>query len=184
MQPVSVLGISGSLRKGSFNTALLRAAAGVAPAGMSISTADISQLPFYDGDLEASAGIPAAAEALRARIRAADAVLIATPEYNGSFSGALKNAIDWCSRAPDQVFAAKPVAIMGASGGALGTVRSQLHLREVLTMLDARLVSAPQVFVGAAHSKIEDGVLKDEPTLGFIRTLLDNLAGWVATLRV
>ncbi|MDE2332942.1 MAG: NAD(P)H-dependent oxidoreductase [Rhodospirillales bacterium] len=183
MQPISVLGISGSLRQGSFNTALLRAAQGVAPAGMSITIADLSKLPFYDGDIEVHSGIPAAAEDLRARIRAADAVLIASPEYNGSFTGVLKNAIDWASRPPHQAFAAKPVAIMGASGGSLGTVRSQLHLRDVLTMLDARLVNAPQVFVAAAQNKIEDGTLKDEPSLGFIRTLLENLAAWVTTLR-
>jgi chromate reductase, NAD(P)H dehydrogenase (quinone) len=181
--PISVLAISGSLRKGSFNTALLRAAQTLAPAGMTITIADISKLPFYDGDVESSTGIPAVAEDLRARIRAADAVLIATPEYNGSFSGVLKNAIDWASRPPHQAFAAKPVAIMGASGGALGTVRSQLHLRDVLTMLDARMVNAPQVFVAAAQNKIEDGVLKDEPALGFIKTLLENLATWVEKLR-
>ncbi len=181
--PISVLGISGSVRKGSYNTALLRAAQGLAPAGMTIAVTDISKLPFYDGDLESSSGIPLVAEDLRARIRAADAVLIATPEYNGSFSGALKNAIDWASRPPHQAFAAKPVGIMGASGGALGTVRSQGHLRDVLTMLDARMVNAPQVFVGAAQNKIEDGVLKDEPSLGFIKTLLENLAAWVEKLR-
>lgn len=183
MQPISVLGISGSLRKGSLNTALLRTAQGIAPSGMSIAIADISQLPFYDGDIEANTGIPAVAEDLRARIRAADAVLIATPEYNGSFTGALKNAIDWASRPPHQAFAAKPVAIMGASGGALGTVRSQAHLRDVLTMLDARMVNTPQVFIGAAHTKIEDGVLKDEPSVGFIKTLLENLGAWVEKLR-
>jgi chromate reductase len=181
--PISVLGISGSLRKGSLNTALLRTAEGLAPAGMTMAIADISQLPMYDGDIEATAGIPAVAEDLRARIRAADAVLIASPEYNGSFSGALKNAIDWASRPPHQAFAAKPVAIMGASMGALGTVRSQAHLRDVLTMLDARMVNTPQVFIGAAHTKVEGGVFTDEPSVGFIKTLLENLAAWVEKLR-
>lgn len=180
---ISVLGISGSLRKGSFNTALLRAAQGLTPTGMSIAIADIRALPLYDGDVETTTGIPASAEDLRARVRAADAVLIASPEYNGSFSGALKNAIDWCSRPPHQAFADKPVAIMGASGGAMGTVRSQGHLRDVLTMLNARLVNTPQVFVGMANTKIEDGVLGDPPTLDFIRTLLENLGAWVERLR-
>ena len=183
MQPISVLGISGSLRKGSFNSALLRAAQGIAPAGMTISIADISKLPFYDGDIEATSGIPAAAEELRARIRAADAVLIATPEYNASVSAVLKNAIDWASRPPHQAFAAKPVAMMGASGGSLGTVRAQGHLRDILTNLDARMVTAPQDFVAAAHTRVEDGVLKDQPSLDFIRTLLETLAAWVEKLR-
>lgn len=181
--PISVLGISGSLRKGSFNTALLRAAQGLAPDGMSIAIADITKIPLYDGDVETTTGIPAAAEDLRARVRAADAVLIASPEYNGSFSGALKNAIDWCSRPPHQAFAEKPVAMMGASGGTLGTVRSQNHLRDVLTMLNARMVNTPQVFINVAHTKIEDGVLKDQPSLDFIKTLLANLAAWVEQLR-
>lgn len=180
---ISVLGISGSLRKGSFNTTLLRAAQGLAPAGMSIAIADISNIPFYDGDIETTTGIPAAAEDLRARVRAADAVLIASPEYNGSFTGALKNAIDWCSRPPHQAFAEKPVAIMGASGGTMGTVRSQGHLRDVLTMLNARLVNTPQVFISVANTKIEDGVLGDQPSLDFIRTLLENLGTWVERLR-
>ena len=183
MQPISVLGISGSLRKDSFNSALLRAAQGLTPASMTITIADISRLPFYDGDIETRSGIPAVAEELRAEIRAADAVLIATPEYNASVSAVLKNAIDWASRPPHQAFASKPVAIMGASGGSLGTVRAQGHLRDILTNLDARMVSAPQVFIAAAQTKVENGVLKDEPALGFIKTLLENLAAWVEKLR-
>ena len=183
MPSLSILGLSGSLRKDSYNTALLRAAQGLMPAGASLTIADLAPVPLYNGDIEANSGIPAAVEELRAKIRAADAVLIATPEYNGSFSAALKNALDWASRPPHPAFAGKPVAILGASMGAFGTVRAQAHLRDVLTMLDARLVNTPQVFVGAAHEKIEAGVLKDKPALDFIKTLLDNLVAWTHQLR-
>ena len=111
---MNVIGISGSLRKGSFNTAALRAAQGLAPEGMTIEVAQIGDLPLYNDDVRA-AGFPPPAERLRAQLAAADAILLVTPEYNYSISGVLKNAIDWASRPPSQPFEAKPVAIMGAS---------------------------------------------------------------------
>src|SRR3712207_2929689 len=113
---MKVLGISGSLRRGSYNTAALRAAQGLAPEGMTIEAAEIGDLPLYNDDVRL-AGYPPPAERLRGQLAAADAVLFVTPEYNYSVSGVLKNAIDWASRPPDQPFDGKPVAIMGASPG-------------------------------------------------------------------
>lgn len=178
-----VLGISGSLRKASYNTAALRAARELAPAGMLIEQAEIGGIPLYDEDLRA-AGLPAAVERLRAQIRAADAVLLVTPEYNYSIPGVLKNAIDWASRQPDQPFDGKPVAIMGATGGLLGTARAQYHLRQMLVFLNAFPVNKPEVFIGQAASKFDaEGRLTDETTRGFIRQLLEALEQWTARLQ-
>ncbi len=122
---LTVLGISGSLRKASYNTAALRAAQELAPAGMTIETFDLAPLPLYNEDVKA-VGFPPVVQQLRAKIKAADALLFACAEYNYSMSGVLKNAIDWASRPPDQPFDDKPVGILGASPSALGTGRAQL----------------------------------------------------------
>src|SRR3954470_3127341 len=152
---MNVIGISGSLRKGSFNTAALRAAQGLAPEGMTIERAEIGDLPLYNDDVRA-AGFPPPAERLRAQIAAADAVLLVTPEYNYSISGVLKNAIDWASRPPSQPFEAKPLAIMGASGGMGGTMRAQYHLRQVAVFLDMVPLNKPEVFVRSAQKLFDD----------------------------
>ena len=173
---MNVIGISGSLRKGSFNTAALRAAQGLAPEGMTIERAEIGDLPLYNDDVRA-AGFPPPVERLRAQLAAADAVLLVTPEYNYSISGVLKNAIDWASRPPSQPFEAKPVAIMGASPGLFGSARAQYHLRQMLIFLNAMPVNRPEVMIGQAQNKFDaDGNLTDEPTREFIRKLLVALA--------
>ena len=177
-----VLGISGSLRKGSSNSALLRAAVELAPPGVQIETCEIRDIPAFDEDLRAQ-GNPPAVEQFRARIAAADAVLIATPEYNYSIPGVLKNAIDWASRPPSQPFEGKPVAIMGASGGMLGTARAQYHLRQVFVFMNAHVVNKPEVFVGRVQEKIDaEGRLTDEPTLKQIAALVESLAAWTRRL--
>ena len=180
---MNVIGISGSLRKGSFNTAALRAAQGLAPEGMTIEVAQIGDLPLYNDDVRA-AGFPPPAERLRAQIAAADAVLLVTPEYNYSISGVLKNAIDWASRPPNQPFEAKPVAIMGASPGLFGSARAQYHLRQMLIFLNAMPVNRPEVMIGQAQNKFDaDGNLTDEPTREFIRKLLVSLRDWTERLK-
>jgi len=130
MVGVHVLGISGSLRKASYNTALLRPASELLPRGMTLEVFDLSSIPLYNDDVRAL-GFPKPVQEFRSRIAAADALLIATPEYNFSIPGVLKNAIDWASRPPDPPLDGKPLAIMGASTGNFGTVRAQMHLRQV-----------------------------------------------------
>src|ERR1700688_2330826 len=141
-KPVRVLGICGSLRKGSYNRMGLNAAAELLPPGMTLETFDIAPIPLYNEDVRA-AGFPKPVEELRAKILAADALLFATPEYNFSMPGVLKNAIDWASRPPDQPFNAKPVAIMGASPGPVGTGRAQYHLRQSCVFLNMLPVNKP-----------------------------------------
>ena len=180
---MNVIGISGSLRKGSFNTAALRAAQGLAPEGMTIEVAQIGDLPLYNDDVRA-AGFPPPVERLRAQIAAADAVLLVTPEYNYSISGVLKNAIDWASRPPSQPFEAKPVAIMGASPGLFGSARAQYHLRQMLIFLNAMPLNRPEVMIGQAQNKFDaDGNLTDEPTREFVRKLLVALRDWTERLQ-
>lgn len=180
---VKVLGISGSLRKGSYNTAALRAAGELAPDGMTIDTADISGLPLYNDDVRA-AGYPAVVQTFRDQLARADALLFVTPEYNFSVSGVLKNAIDWGSRPPDQPFNGKPIAVMGASGGAQGTSRAQYHLRQMCVFLNMYPVNKPEVFIGNASSKFDEaGRLTDQPTRDFIAQLLVALRDWTLRLR-
>jgi chromate reductase, NAD(P)H dehydrogenase (quinone) len=175
---LKVLGISGSLRKSSYNTAALHAAQELAPADLAIEIFDLSPLPLYNEDVRA-AGFPPVVQALRDKIKAADALIFATPEYNYSMSGVLKNAIDWASRPPDQPFDEKPVAIMGASPSALGTGRAQYHLRQSCVYLNMHLLNKPEVMIAAAGTKFsEQGKLTDETARGLIRQLLVNLAAW------
>jgi chromate reductase len=172
---MKILGISGSLRAGSYNSMALRAAQKLAPAGTSIEIADIRAIPLYDEDARA-AGDPAAVTALKAQVRAADAVLLVTPEYNFSIPGVLKNTLDWLSRPPEPPFDGKPVAIMGASTGPLGTARVQYHLRQVLVFMNTFTVNKPEVFIGQAATKFNaEGELTDEMTAKFIGDLLVSL---------
>ncbi|HVM81420.1 MAG TPA: NADPH-dependent FMN reductase [Stellaceae bacterium] len=180
---LKVLGISGSLRKGSFNTMALRAAQGLAPAGMTIETAEIGNLPLYNDDIRA-AGYPPVVQAFRDKIAAADALLFVTPEYNYSISGVLKNAIDWGSRPPSQPFDGKPVAIMGASGGVLGTARAQYHLRQMCVFLNMLPVNKPEVMIGQAQTRFDAaGNLADETTRGLVKQLLESLRDWTLVLK-
>src|SRR5215469_12273977 len=144
MSDIKVLGICGSLRKGSFNMMALRVAQGLAPAGVKIDIADISAFPLYNEDVKAQ-GFPASVQTFREQIAAADALLFVTPEYNYSMSGVLKNAIDWASRPPDQPFAGKPVAIMGAAAGMAGSARAQYDLRRSCVFLDMHPLNKPEV---------------------------------------
>jgi chromate reductase, NAD(P)H dehydrogenase (quinone) len=172
---MNVLGISGSLRQGSYNSMALRAAQKLAPAGMKLHIADIARIPLYNDDVRA-AGEPAEVAALKAQIRAADAVLLVTPEYNFSIPGVLKNTLDWLSRPPEPPFEGKPVAIMGASPGPVGTARVQYDLRKVLGFMNTFTVNKPEVFISFAQNKFNaQGELTDEPTGKFIADLLVSL---------
>jgi len=180
---MKILGLSGSLRKSSFNTAALRAAQELVPAGSSLTIARIDDLPHYDDDIRV-AGYPEPVQRLRAEIAAADAVVFATPEYNYSISGVLKNAIDWASRAPDQPFNEKPVAVMGASMGILGTARAQYQLRQMLVFLNAFPINKPEVMIGQAQTKFDaEGQLTDAPTREFIAKMLESLVDWAARIK-
>ncbi len=159
-RPIRLVGLSGSLRKASVNTAVLRAAAELLPEGATLDILSIRDVPFYDGDVEA-AGIPAAVTALQQAILAADGLVIASPEYNHSVPGVLKNAIDWLSRTQPKPFVGKPLAIMGASPGRLGTARMQPHLRQIFVALDADTLNKPELMIGGASQAIVDGRLTD-----------------------
>ncbi len=180
---VHLLGFSGSLRKGSYNTALLRIAAGLLPADVTLETFDLTPIPLYNGDVEA-AGFPEPVVQFKQRIAAADALLIVTPEYNYSIPGVLKNAIDWASRPPkESPLNGKPVAFMGG-GGLLGTARAQYHLRQVCVFNNMLPINRPEVFVMHVAQKFDaDGNLTDEPTREMIRALLASLADWTRHLR-
>jgi chromate reductase, NAD(P)H dehydrogenase (quinone) len=183
-RPIHVLGISGSLRRASWNSGLLRAAGQLLPEGMSLEIFDITPIPFYNQDLDTPDTVPDSVRQLKDRIRAADALLIATPEYNYSLPGVLKNAIDWVSRPPkDSPLAGKPLAMMGA-GGLFGTVRAQLHLRQVAVYTDMLPLNKPEVRIMKAWEKFDaDGDLHDEPARQEVRALLESLAAWTRRLR-
>lgn len=183
MSTINVLGISGSLRKSSLNTAALRAAIELAPDDMHIEIADISDLPLYDDDVREQ-GYPLSVQRLRDQVHAADAILFATPEYNYSVPGVLKNAIDWVSRPPAQPFAGKPAAIMGASPGAIGTARAQYHLRQIGVFLDLHFLNKPEVMIGNAGARFDaEGRLTDEPTREHVQKLLVALRDAVRAQR-
>jgi chromate reductase len=180
---IRVLGVAGSLRRGSYNRALLRAAAELLPEGVTLEVFDLSPIPLYNADVEAE-GFPAAVRSFRERIAAADALLIATPEYNYSIPGVLKNAIDWASRPPEPPLARKPVAVIGASDGGFGTVRSQLHLRQVFVSTNMIPMQKPEVLVSRADQKIDSsGRLTDEKVRGAIRDFLAAFAVWTRRQR-
>ena len=176
--PCKVLGISGSLRAGSLNTALLRTAQEVAPDGVAIEIADLGDVPIYNEDVRQQ-GLPDSVVRLREGIVAADALLIATPEYNYSIPGVLKNAIDWASRPPDQPFDGKPVALMGTSPGRLGTARAQYHLRQCFVFLNAPVLNKPELMIGDAGTVFDDtGRMIDEANRGRVAKLLEALAAF------
>jgi chromate reductase len=180
--PITVLGIAGSLRQASYNRAALRAAEQLVPEGARLDIFDLAGIPPFNQDEEKSP--PARVVELKRSIRAADAVLLVTPEYNYSIPGVLKNAIDWASRPyGDNSWEGKPVAVMGASVGALGTARAQYHLRQVFVFLNMHAVNKPEVMIsGAAERFDEQGNLKDENTGKLIRNLLESLVGWAQQL--
>jgi len=183
MADLRFLGISGSLRKGSFNTSALRAAAGLMPAGASLEIFDISAIPLYNEDVKVQ-GFPEPVQKLRQKIAQADGLVFATPEYNYSISGVLKNAIDWASRPPEHPFNDKPVAIMSAAPGLFGGTRAQHNLRQMGIFLNMRFVNKPEVSIAGSASKFDaDGNLTDETTKGLIKDLMAELATWTRRLK-
>ncbi|SHO53477.1 NADPH-dependent FMN reductase [Desulfopila aestuarii] len=181
MKSLRVFGISGSLRQKSANAGLLRFAKDHAPSGMTIELADIRDIPFYNADLQE---IPSPVQTLKDGIEKADALLLACPEYNYSIAPALKNALDWVSRAPENyLLAGKPVAIMGAGGG-MGTARAQYHLRQVCVYLDLYPLNKPEVFSNAFSASFDgEGNLVDATIQELIVEQLIALQKWAMTIR-
>lgn len=180
--PIHVLGISGSLRKASWNSGLLREAIKLAPPGMTLEIAEISQIPLYNQDDEATP--PDSVTHLKGQIRAADAILFAVPEYNYSIPGVLKNTIDWVSRpVAEQPFFGKPTAIMGA-GARFGGVRAQMHLRQIGISLNFMMVNKPEVIIPLGWEKFDaEGTLTDDTFRPMIADLLKALADLTVKLR-
>jgi chromate reductase len=176
--PMTILGIAGSLRKDSFNRAALRAAQQLVPHGVSLEIFDLDGIPPFNQDEEGHP--PERVVRFKQRIRAADAILIVTPEYNYSIPGVLKNAIDWASRPyGDSAWEGKPVALMGASVGAMGTSRAQYHLRQVFVFLNMYPLNRPELMItNAAQRFDEKGNLTDEDTKAHIQKLLAALVAW------
>src|SRR3954462_5397437 len=181
---LKILGISGSLRKNSFNTAALKTCLELMPAGMSMTIARIDDIPLFNQDVF-DAGLPASAKRFRDEVTAADGLLIASPEYNFSLSAALKNAIDWASRPPNQVFQDKPIAIFSASQGPMGGARVQYDARRILGQLWAHVLPRPEVFIGAAQTKIDaQGKITDEATKKFLTDLMAGFKTWIERMQV
>ena len=178
----AILALSGSLRRASTNSGLVRAAVESAPAGITVTGFDLRPLPFYDGDVEA-AGFPAPVAALRTAIAAADGVLLMSPEHNASVSALLKNAVDWASR-PQGAIQGKPVALAGATPGGFGTVRGQIAWRQTLANLGVPLLAAPALLVSGAGEKFDaDGNLTHPQTRDDLVALLVAFAAWIERLR-
>ena len=180
---LKVLGFAGSLRTGSYNKALLRAAEDFVPENVNLETFDINGIPAFNQDIEND--MPNKVKDFKSKIREADAILIATPEYNYSVPGVLKNAIDWASRPyGDNPFDGKPVAIMSASIGMLGGARAQYHLRQMFVFLNMYPINGPEVIVTFAQDKFDaQGKLIDENTQKFLRQLIQNLINWTRRLK-
>ncbi len=178
-----ILAMVGSLRRGSYNRMLYDTAVSLAPVGMTFREADLRSLPLYDDDLRLEQDYPAPARELRSAIAAADGLLIVSPEYNHTVPGVLQNAIDWASRPPDQPFKGKPVAIMGASTGRLGTVRMQHGLRASLESLEAHTLLKPEVMITFARTAFDDERLVDEKALEVVAAQLRAFAAWIRRFR-
>ncbi len=183
MNKIKVLGISGSLRKESFHTKLLKAAMGMQFEDAEVGMADISQLPLYNQDWEAN--LPASVKELKDKITMSDAILFVTPEYNYSVSGVLKNAIDWASRPYGKsAWSGKPVAIMSGSVGMLGGSRAQYHLRQMMIFLDMHPLNKPEVMVPMIQDKFdESGNLTDEATRAKVKEMIEALVVWTKKLK-
>lgn len=179
----TIIGIAGSLRRGSFNAALLRAAAGLAPDGVTLEIATIKDIPLYNGDLEADQGIPPAVAALKDRIAAADGLLLATPEYNHSLPGVFKNAIDWLSRPPadiPRVFGGRSVAVIGASPGGFGTILAQNAWLPVLRTLGMQPWFGRRLLVSHAGKVFDEaGELVDDQVREQLRKFVHGFVGFV-----
>ncbi len=182
---LTVLAFAGSLRRDSYNRALLRAAQEVAPAGMAISIFEIDEVPLYNADVEAQ-GDPEPVARFKQAIREADGLLIATPEYNHGVPGVTKNAVDWASRPPRQAaLDGKPVAILGASPGMTGTARGQSQLRQAFEFTNSYCMPQPEILVYRAHEKFDaEGRLTDERTREFLGKFLVAFGQWIERLQI
>ncbi len=184
MASCNILGLCGSLRRKSFNRSALLAAAELMPAGMHLSVANYDAIPLFNQDLQ-DQGMPAAVTQLAQQISAADALLIASPEYNFSISGVLKNAIDWLSRVPVQPFKDKPVALMSATAGPVGGARHQYEVRKILGGLDALVLTRPEVFINLCQSKFDaEGRLVDAPARKAVADQMLAFERWIARVAV
>ena len=180
MAELRILGIAGSLRRASYNRALLHAASELAPAGMAIAIFDLAEVPLYNGDLEAE-GNPTGVAELKAAIAGSDGVLMATPEYNHGVHAVMKNAVDWASRPPREApLGGKPVGLIGASPGITGTARGQSQLRQAFEFTDSYCMPQPELLVFKAHEKFDpDGNLTDAATAQYLERYLIAFAAWV-----
>lgn len=180
---IRIAGIAGSLRKGSYNKSALQVARKFVPDGSTLDILDLEGIPGFNQDLEQA--FPPTAREFKSKVKAADAILIVTPEYNYSVPGVLKNAIDWASRPyGDSAWNGKPIAIMGASPGMLGTARAQYHLRQMLVFLNMFPLNQPEVMIANASEKFdEQGNLKDPQTEQKIKELLEALVEWTRQLK-
>lgn len=180
MADLSILAFAGSLRRDSYNRALLRAGAELAPDGMTIEIFDLADVPLYNGDVEAE-GDPEAVARLKQAIAAADGILMATPEYNHGVPAVMKNAVDWASRPPGAApLGGKPVGIIGASPGITGSARGQSQLRQAFEFTDSYCMAQPELLVFKAHEKFDgEGRLTDQATARFLGRYLDAFAAWV-----
>ena len=183
VETIKILGFAGSLRKASYNRSALRAAVKLVPTGAQLDTIELDNIPLYNGDHEPE--LPQAVLSFKAAIKAADAILIVTPEYNNSVPGVLKNAMDWASRPyEDNAWDGKPVGVMGASPGLLGTARAQYHLRQIFVPLNMFPLNRPEVMIARADGKFDsEGNLKDQLTTQKIRELLEALIEWTKVLQ-
>ena len=182
MSTLDVVGLCGSLRQASLNMAALRLAGELMPRSMALSIVSWRDVPLFDGDVFAH-GLPPAVGALRERIRRADAVLIATPEYNFSVPGGLKNVFDWTSRGDDQPWVHKPVAMLSASPGPLGGARVQYDLRKVMLYLNAMVLIKPEIFIAQAAGKFDaDGRCTDATTHKFVGDQMTAFERWIAAV--
>ena len=182
-KPINILGIAGSLRRQSYNRSALRAAQQLAPSGVNLTIFELDDIPGFNQDDEQNP--PAKVVELKQQIRAADALLFVTPEYNYSVPGVLKNAIDWASRPyGDNAWSGKPAAIMGASIGNIATARAQYHLRQIFVFLNIFPINQPEVMIGNASERFDaEGNLTDEKTREYIRKLLQGLVDWAARIQ-
>lgn len=177
-----VLVICGSLRKGSYNAIVVRTLPDLAPVGMTLKTAKpFDTFPFFNADMQASSGFPADVQAFAEDIRAADGVLFVTPEYNFSIPGALKNALDWVSRLPNQPFKDKPIAIQSASTSPVGGARMQYHLRQTMVFLEALVFTKPEIFIAHAATKFDEkaGTFTDQTGRDLIKKQLEGFANFI-----
>jgi chromate reductase len=177
---LQIVAFAGSLRRGSYNRALLHAARRLAPEGTTIDVLDIGELPFYNADVEAE-GDPPSVEKFKGSLREADGIIIAAPEYNDGIPAVLTNAIDWGSRYPGRSpLMGKPVALMGASPSQIGTARAQLHLRQLLAHTHARPLPSPELLIARAHDRFNSDLeLTDEGTRKLLAALLQRFAHWI-----